>query len=233
MQSITAFYLASFVTAISLSTLEVNSSFADQQRKPEITARQIEFFLTLAFGEDASAAQRRMVSGSDSARVRFNGASDKDKASLAKAIAEINSHAGRTFYVLADSGASVNVSIVGPEYYIDLVPSEAKNLFAHYRYRSDRNGQITSVALVMRSNLAGIEKLRTLRRHLARAAGLVSSSNFEKRSMFYRSGTEAYEFEPMDRAALRILGENAELRGKTMTEVRAALEARYLGTGTP
>ena len=166
-----------------------------------VTAKHIDFFLSLVFGDEpVAAARRRLVVFADTATVYFRGASDADRKNLVKAMDEINTIMGRTLYVLVpDSNAMVKVSVVKPQYYVDLVPSESKNLFTHYQNRWDGRGIITSATIVMKDNMPNIEKLRTLRRNLARAAGFQTASDFEKRSMFFKSGTEAYSFEPMDR----------------------------------
>ena len=175
-----------------------------------------------------------MVSWADTVKVQIMGdVSKEERDRVVTAIGEVNRFAGRTLMKLVAQNGNIELRIAPPERFVELVPAFAKNFHSHFFVRSDNNGQITNGQIFVRGNISDAEKLRSLRMNLGRSTGLLYSSSKVKRSLFYQPGSTSYQFEEMDKAALRILAENADLRGKPLHQVRSALEAKYLGAKGP
>jgi hypothetical protein len=191
-----------------------------------ITRAHIGYFLEVAFNN----GNGRLVGWAQPARIRIASTSlIKSDPDLDRIIAELNRIAGRRLLVRNESEADIEVRYVSPGHFTD-VDASLRSSWSRTDIEEADSGRIESGVVLLSAQLSGEPKLGALRRNLAQVVGLLYGSRRHSRSLFYEGNTthSALVFEPFDRAIIRILGENEELRGMSVSEVRQRLEARYL-----
>lgn len=201
---------------------------AQQAQKP-VTAKDIEHFVNVAFGDFAARGKRRMAAWQDSAGVSISrDIADADRQIVNAVIAEINQHAGRTIYYLTNGVPDVELQFVSAKEFASIVPRNPDNLHSVTRsFRVRPTGHIERVVLVTRSDRPNEMKTWSTRLLLAKSMGLMFLPLDRSRSLFH--GTKpSLHFEDIDKVALRLQAEHASLAGMSADAVEKALKERYL-----